>query len=204
MRAHLAAKELGLKLIVGARLDLQDAPSVLCLPRDRQAYGRLSRVLSLGQMRAKKGECTLYLDDVAQHAEGQIFIALAPDEWDWRERASMEADASRTAAIIPFAPRAEREALSPSPLPRIESAHRLRKVLRGSCAVSRRRSKGRRSISPRATRIAAMTGAHCRLECAGEELRHAARRHWRCALPRTAPPPAAGRAVLRARENDDP
>ncbi|HEY8245930.1 MAG TPA: PHP domain-containing protein, partial [Hyphomicrobium sp.] len=43
VRAHLAAKELGLKLIVGARLDLKDAPSVLCLPRDRQAYGRLSR-----------------------------------------------------------------------------------------------------------------------------------------------------------------
>ena len=44
VRAHLAAKELGLKLIVGARLDLKDAPSLLCLPRDRQAYGRLSRV----------------------------------------------------------------------------------------------------------------------------------------------------------------
>ena len=73
-------------------------------------------------MRAKKGECTLYLDDVAQHAEGQIFIALAPDEWDWRERASMEADASRTAAVIPFAPRAERERFLPPPLLRIESA----------------------------------------------------------------------------------
>ena len=78
VRAHLAAKELGLKLIVGARLDLKDAPSVLCLPRDRQAYGRLSRLLSLGQMRAKKGECTLYLDDVAQHAEGQISSRCRP------------------------------------------------------------------------------------------------------------------------------
>ena len=55
VRAHLAAKELGLKLIIGARLDLQDAPSLLCLPRDRQAYGRLSRLLSTGQRRAKKG-----------------------------------------------------------------------------------------------------------------------------------------------------
>ena len=42
VRAHTAAKEVGLRLIVGARLDLQDAPSLLCLPRDRQAYGRLS------------------------------------------------------------------------------------------------------------------------------------------------------------------
>ncbi len=54
----------------------------------------------LGQRRAKKGECTLYLDDVAQHADGQIFIALPPDDWDWREAAT--ADTAPTAAIIPF------------------------------------------------------------------------------------------------------
>jgi error-prone DNA polymerase len=100
VRAHLSAKELGLKLIVGARLDLQDAPSLLCLPRDRQAYGRLSRLLSLGQMRAKKGACTLYLDDVAAHADGQIFIVLPPDDWDWREATTTAT--SPTAAVIPF------------------------------------------------------------------------------------------------------
>ncbi|KAB2942502.1 MAG: error-prone DNA polymerase [Hyphomicrobium sp.] len=102
VRAHLAAKELGLKLIVGARLDLQDAPSLLCLPRDRQAYGRLSRLLSLGQMRAKKGACTLFLDDVARHAEGQIFLALPPDDWDWRMLTPAAAEVSSTAAILPF------------------------------------------------------------------------------------------------------
>ncbi len=85
VRAHLAAKEAGLRLIVGARLDLKDAPSLLCLPTDRTAYGRLSRLLSLGQGRAEKGECTLYLDDVAVHAEGQIFVALPPDDWSWQE-----------------------------------------------------------------------------------------------------------------------
>ncbi|MGI9410344.1 MAG: error-prone DNA polymerase, partial [Hyphomicrobiaceae bacterium] len=85
VRAHLAAKEHGLKLIVGARLDLQDAPSLLCFPTDRQAYGRLARLLSLGQGRAEKGACILYLEDVTAHAEGQIFIALAPPNWDWHE-----------------------------------------------------------------------------------------------------------------------
>ena len=78
VRAHLAAKEVGIKFIVGARLDLQDAPSLLAFPRDRAAYGRLCRLLTLGQRRAEKGECTLYLDDVAAHAEGLIFIALPP------------------------------------------------------------------------------------------------------------------------------
>ena len=85
VRAHVAAKETGLKLIVGARLDLQDGPSLLCLPRNRNAYGRLSRLLSLGQMRAEKGNCILYLADVAAHCEDQILIVIPPETWDWRE-----------------------------------------------------------------------------------------------------------------------
>jgi error-prone DNA polymerase len=81
VRAHAAAKDIGLRLIVGARLDLEDAPSLLCLPTNRAAYGRLTRLLSLGQMRAGKGKCILRLDDVAVHAEGQIFIVV-PGEGD--------------------------------------------------------------------------------------------------------------------------
>src|SRR5262245_29518065 len=78
VRAHIAAKEAGIKFIVGARLDLQDAPSLLAYPTDRAAYGRLCRLLTLGQRRAEKGQCTLFLDDVAAHAEGLIFI-IVPD-----------------------------------------------------------------------------------------------------------------------------
>jgi DNA polymerase III alpha subunit len=78
VRAHLAAREVGgIKFIVGARLDLDDAPSLLAYPTDRAAYGKLCRLLTLGQRRAEKGKCTLHLDDVA-HAEGLIFIALPP------------------------------------------------------------------------------------------------------------------------------
>ena len=80
VRAHLAAKEAGIKFIVGARLELQDASSLLAYPTDRAAYGRLCRLLTLGQRRAEKGECTLYLDDVASHADRLIFIALPTDE----------------------------------------------------------------------------------------------------------------------------
>jgi len=128
VRAHIEAKTHGLKLIVGARLDLQDAPSLLCLPRDRQAYGRLTRLLSEGQGRAKKGACTLYLDDVARYAEGQIFIALVPDVWDWR--ALDKVDAAQSATIIPFTPRcsdsksSDSPSVVPSPLAEEASVHR--------------------------------------------------------------------------------
>jgi error-prone DNA polymerase len=80
VRAHVAAKEAGLPLIVGARLDFSDAPSLLCLPTDRQAYGRLCRLLSLGQARAEKGQCILRLADLAAAAEGQILIVIPPEE----------------------------------------------------------------------------------------------------------------------------
>ncbi len=127
VRAHVAAKEVGLKLIVGARLDLQDAPSLLCLPQNRKAYGRLSRLLSLGQMRAKKGECTLCLDDVEQHAQGQIFIALAPEDWDWRE-----VQAAPTADIIPFRQQRELRQSPPPPSWRSHAPHGRGEGLGGS------------------------------------------------------------------------
>jgi error-prone DNA polymerase len=78
VRAHVAAKEAGIKLLVGARLVTRDGFEVACYPTDRKAYGRLTRLLTLGNRRAPKGECHIDLDDIAAHAEGQIFIALPP------------------------------------------------------------------------------------------------------------------------------
>jgi error-prone DNA polymerase len=82
VRAHAMAKELNVRAITGARLDFTDAPSVLCLPKDRTAYGLLSRLLTIGKRRAPKGECHIAREDFLEHAEGQIAIALAPDDLD--------------------------------------------------------------------------------------------------------------------------
>ncbi|MCH8863066.1 MAG: error-prone DNA polymerase [Proteobacteria bacterium] len=80
VRAHMAAKRHDMRLLVGAWLDLRDGPSFLCYPRDRAAYGRLTRLLTLGQRRARKGSCELYLGDLADYAEGQVLIALTDRE----------------------------------------------------------------------------------------------------------------------------
>jgi error-prone DNA polymerase len=69
-----------LKPLIGCRLDLKDAPSLLAYPVDRDGYGRLSRLLSLGKMRADKGECDISLSDVAEHSEGIAFIAWPQDD----------------------------------------------------------------------------------------------------------------------------
>ncbi|MEM1398349.1 MAG: PHP domain-containing protein, partial [Pseudomonadota bacterium] len=57
VRAHTAAKKANIDLVVGARLDLTDGPSLLCFPTDKPAYARLSQLLSLGRRRAPKGQC---------------------------------------------------------------------------------------------------------------------------------------------------
>ena len=82
VRMHSACKEAGLRPLIGCRLDLTDTPSLLAYPIDRDGYGRLSRLLSLGKMRAEKGECELSLSDVAAHAEGIAFIAWPQDDLD--------------------------------------------------------------------------------------------------------------------------
>src|SRR5205823_7353366 len=48
VRAHHAAKTVGIRLVIGCRLDLIDGTSFLAFPEDRAAYGRLCRLLTLG------------------------------------------------------------------------------------------------------------------------------------------------------------
>src|SRR5271169_4159195 len=82
VRAHHAAKEVGLRLVVGCRLDLRDGTSLLAFPEDRVAYGRLTHLLTLGKRRAPKGECHLDYADVVAHGAGQIVVVLPLDATD--------------------------------------------------------------------------------------------------------------------------
>jgi error-prone DNA polymerase len=80
-----------LRLIIGARLDLTDGPSLLCLPTDVAAYGRLTTLLTLGKRRAPKGQCHFAKADVLAHGEGQIMIVVPPEKPD----AAFAADLAR-------------------------------------------------------------------------------------------------------------
>ena len=70
VRAYEAAKETGVRLVVGCRLDLADGTSLLVYPTDRAAYSRLCRLLSLGKGRAGKGKCGFFWDDVVPMERG--------------------------------------------------------------------------------------------------------------------------------------
>ena len=82
VRAHTAAKQAGIRLVVGCRLELTDGPDLLTYPRDRAAYGRLTRLLTLGKRRAPKGECYMTLTDVIGSGHGLVIAAVAPRRYD--------------------------------------------------------------------------------------------------------------------------
>jgi error-prone DNA polymerase len=67
------------RLLVGARLVFNDGtPDILAYPKDRQAYGGLCRLLSLGKSRAPKGECFLTLPDLEQYRSGLLLVVMPP------------------------------------------------------------------------------------------------------------------------------
>ena len=86
VRAHTKAREIArdggpqVRLIPAARLILTDGFQLTCLPRDRAGWGRLCRMLSLGQLRAAKGECRLDLADLLAWGEGLEMLVLPPDQ----------------------------------------------------------------------------------------------------------------------------
>ena len=82
VRGHVAAKRKGIRIIPGCCLHLLDGPGVLAYPTDSNAYSRLSTLLTTGNLRAEKGECHLYKEDVYQHAKGMKFIVLPPAALD--------------------------------------------------------------------------------------------------------------------------
>jgi error-prone DNA polymerase len=65
------------KLIVGARLVFaDDTPDIVAYPMTRHGWGRLTRLLSVGNLRAKKGDCILKFEDLLEWAEEMALIAL--------------------------------------------------------------------------------------------------------------------------------
>src|SRR5437588_7536320 len=67
------------KLAVGARLVFADGtPDILAYPQNRAAWGRLTRLLTVGKSRGEKAECILFLDDLIEHIAGLNLIVMPP------------------------------------------------------------------------------------------------------------------------------
>ena len=78
VRAHVAAKECGLKLIVGSEFRLAEGLRVVLLATDRAGYGLLSELITRARRGATKGSYILALDDLGSGLPGCLALLL-PD-----------------------------------------------------------------------------------------------------------------------------
>jgi DNA polymerase III alpha subunit len=95
VRALMGAEEAEVPLVVGARLGFVDGTELIVFPRDRAAYGRLCRLLTLGKSevvpqagadpeddRIEKAETRLTFDQAVGLGAGMIALVPAPDRAD--------------------------------------------------------------------------------------------------------------------------
>ncbi|HKT76800.1 MAG TPA: error-prone DNA polymerase [Sphingobium sp.] len=66
-----------LRLVVGARLVFVDGtPDIIAYPATRKGWGRLTRLLTRGNLRAVKGGCILHFDDLLSYLDDLLLIVL--------------------------------------------------------------------------------------------------------------------------------
>ena len=78
VRAHLAAKACGLKLVIGSEFTLADGVKLVLLAPDRASYGNLAQLITRGRRSAVKGRYTLTRADVAAQADGLLALWVPP------------------------------------------------------------------------------------------------------------------------------
>jgi error-prone DNA polymerase len=64
VRAHVAAKQHKLQLLIGAEFRLEGGPRIVLLATDAGAYGNLSQLITLARSRSDKGQYRLEWDDL--------------------------------------------------------------------------------------------------------------------------------------------
>ncbi|HEY0600772.1 error-prone DNA polymerase [Brevundimonas sp.] len=104
VRALMGAEQADIRLVIGSRLTFTDGTELIVFPRDRPAYGRLCRLLSLGKSEAfssplcgegdreagegsregriQKAETRLTFDQAVRLGEGMIALFPAPERPD--------------------------------------------------------------------------------------------------------------------------
>ncbi|MBI2988724.1 MAG: error-prone DNA polymerase [Deltaproteobacteria bacterium] len=74
VRAHVRAREVGLHLIVGSQVIVNDGSVIVLLVQDRSGYANLCRLITMGRLRSPKGKSALTWDEVCEHASGLVAL----------------------------------------------------------------------------------------------------------------------------------
>ena len=104
VRIHAEAKALGLKPVIGCRIETVEGLVFLACPGTRAAYGRLCRLISTGRMTTldgewqEKGSCEISLAMLADHSEGVHLVLVPPEQLDAELTVRVESN------VVPFTP----------------------------------------------------------------------------------------------------
>jgi len=72
--AHRRAVELGVHLIIGAEISIEDGSNIVALASSRKGYSNLCRLISRGRLRSKKGSSAVGWHELYEHAPGLIVL----------------------------------------------------------------------------------------------------------------------------------
>lgn len=78
VEAHAKARELGVKLLIGAEVTIDDGGTIALLSQDREGYRQLCRLITKGRLRSKKGQSVVSWGEVAAHAKGLLGFLGGP------------------------------------------------------------------------------------------------------------------------------
>ncbi|MBS1048773.1 error-prone DNA polymerase [Gluconobacter cerinus] len=80
IRAHLAAREAGLRLLPGCRLALRDGSALLAYPRNRAGWAGLCQLLTLGHHRGERDVFLLGWEDLVAAAPDLLLVLVPPED----------------------------------------------------------------------------------------------------------------------------
>ena len=98
VRMHSEARALGLRPVIGCRIETAEGLEFLAYPQDRAAYGRLCRLISAGRMATIEGEwqdkgiCDISLAMLAGHCDGVALVLVPPADLDARLTIAVESN----------------------------------------------------------------------------------------------------------------
>jgi error-prone DNA polymerase len=74
VRAHVAGRDHGVRIVVGSEVTVGDGSTVVLLAQDRAGYANLCRLVTAGRLRSAKGACVVAPREVQDHAAGLVAL----------------------------------------------------------------------------------------------------------------------------------
>src|SRR5262245_28555134 len=74
VEANLKAREVGVRLVLGSEVTLDDGSPIVLLAMTRRGWASLTRLITCGRRRCEKGSSSVALKEVCQHAEDLLAL----------------------------------------------------------------------------------------------------------------------------------